>query len=108
MTARTAPGAGIRSVPYERLLGTSFLALLTAQFLGAVNDSVFRFVVPTALKSLFAPENAPLAVSLPAVCFILPWILLAPLAGWANDRFPKQRVYLCSKATELICMLGIV
>ena len=90
------------------LLSASFLALLAVQFLGVVDDALIRVLVVAATEVLFPKRLHAAAVVLPTVCFLLPWILLSPAAGWAADRFSKPRVVVCCKALELFCVIGFV
>ena len=56
----------------------SFMGLLATQFLGAMNDNMFRwFVVPIGIPILGSAE----ALSLGLVCFTVPYLLFATMAG---------------------------
>src|SRR5271170_5436227 len=57
----------------DGLSSRSFIALLMTQFLGTVNDNMFRwFVVPLG-KEVISPA---LALTLGAFCFFLPYLIL--------------------------------
>lgn len=86
----------------------SFVALLVTQFLGALNDATMRVVLPEAIKSLLPVEKEATAIALPAICFLIAWIVLSPLAGYFADRFSKQRVLLACKFSELLCVGGLL
>lgn len=83
----------------------SFLALLATQFLGAMNDNMFRwFIIPIA-KPMIGDAQA---LSLGLACFTLPYLLLASVAGYLADRFSKRTVIVACKVAEIIIMiLGI-
>jgi acyl-[acyl-carrier-protein]-phospholipid O-acyltransferase/long-chain-fatty-acid--[acyl-carrier-protein] ligase len=84
------------------LSSRSFLGLLLTQFLGILNDNMFRwFAVPLG-KEVLDPA---LALSLGAVCFFLPYPLLATPAGFLADRFSKRSVIVGCKAAEVMLML---
>lgn len=73
----------------------SFRGLLAAQFAGALTDSLFKVVVSLyAVQVLLSPDGAARAVSIVGVLYILPFMLLAPLAGYLADRFPKRSVII--------------
>lgn len=92
----------------RRLVTGSFLALLVAQFMGAANDATMRFIIPEACKALLPTKQEALAVALPALCFLVPWIILSPLAGYLADRFSKQRVLVVCKTAELCCVGALI
>jgi len=92
----------------DGLLSTSYIGLLVTQFLGAVNDNMFRWLVVPIGKDLVGQEKAALALSVGLACFVLPYILLAAPAGYLADRFSKRTVIVSCKVAELlIMMLGI-
>ena len=74
------------------LSSRSFLGFLATQFLGAVNDNMFRWLVVPIGKQLIPEENAAVALSAGLACFVLPFILLAAPAGYLADRFSKRTV----------------
>ena len=90
----------------DALSSRSFLGLLLTQFLGVFNDNMFRwFAVPLG-KEVIDPA---LALSLGAVCFFLPYPLLATPAGYLADHFSKRSVIVWCKVAEVALMLlGLV
>ncbi len=90
------------------LSSRSFLGFLATQFLGAVNDNMFRWLVVPIGKQLIPEENAAVALSAGLACFVLPFILLAAPAGYLADRFSKRTVIVgCKIAEVIIMMLGV-
>ncbi|MEO1999734.1 MAG: MFS transporter, partial [Planctomycetaceae bacterium] len=88
----------------------SFLGFLTTQFLGAVNDNMFRWlIVPIAKYQVEGrPNMAPVILGVGLACFVAPYILLAPYAGYLADRFSKRRVIIGCKMAEIVIMaLGV-
>lgn len=90
------------------LLKTSrFLPLFITQFLGALNDNIFKnalaiFVTyEIAKKSLI---DVQMLVTLIGLLFILPFFLFSALAGQLADRFDKARVTRVVKIAEIILM----
>ncbi|HXY35970.1 MAG TPA: MFS transporter, partial [Planctomycetaceae bacterium] len=88
------------------LSSPSFIGLLLTQFLGTLNDNMFRwFVVPLGKEVI----DSALALSLGLVCFTLPYPLLAAPAGYLADRFSKRTVIVACKVAEILLMiLGIL
>ncbi|WP_339735035.1 acyl-[ACP]--phospholipid O-acyltransferase [uncultured Gimesia sp.] len=84
----------------------SFLALLATQFLGAMNDNMFRwFIIPIGKPML----GDAVALSLGLACFTLPYLLLASVAGYLADRFSKRTVIISCKVAEIVIMiLGVL
>jgi acyl-[acyl-carrier-protein]-phospholipid O-acyltransferase/long-chain-fatty-acid--[acyl-carrier-protein] ligase len=73
----------------------SFKALLTAQFMGAVTDSLLKVVVSLyAIQVLLSSEAAARAVSIIGILYILPFLVFSPLAGHLADRFSKRTVII--------------
>ncbi|MEE8451774.1 MAG: MFS transporter [Thermoguttaceae bacterium] len=92
----------------DGLMSQSFLGLLITQFLGAVNDSMFRWLVVPIGKQIVTPGNEAMALSAGLACFVLPYVLLAAPAGYLADRFSKRTIIIGCKVAEVIIMaLGI-
>src|ERR1700722_2252856 len=88
------------------LASPSFIGLLLTQFLGTLNDNMFRwFVVPLGKEMM----ESSLALSLGLFCFTLPYPLLAAPAGYLADRFSKRTVIVACKIAEVVLMiLGVL
>ncbi|QDT48716.1 Bifunctional protein Aas [Symmachiella dynata] len=95
------------SVPYNGLSSRSFVALLVTQFLGAINDNMFRWLVVPIAKVKFEEEglDANLALSIGLFCFTLPYLLFVPYAGYFADKFSKRTVIVGCKVAEVVIML---
>ena len=90
------------------LRSRSFNGLLITQFLGAVNDNMFRWLVVPIAKQIVGEDNAALALSAGLACFVLPYLVLAAPAGYLADRYSKRTVIIgCKVAEVLIMALGI-
>jgi acyl-[acyl-carrier-protein]-phospholipid O-acyltransferase/long-chain-fatty-acid--[acyl-carrier-protein] ligase len=86
----------------EGVLSRSFLALVATQFLGALNDNMFRWIAVPIGKPILGAETS---IAVGSVCFVLPYLLLAPLAGYLADRFSKRSVIVWCKVAEVVLML---
>ncbi len=98
--------------PSQRLLSVSFISYLAMTFLTAVNDSMFRWLIVPIGKQQFqehlgwTPKNADAVVlSLGLGCFMLPFVVFAPWAGWAADRFSKRSSIIWLKVIEIVLMI---
>ncbi len=85
-----------------------FLALFITQFSGAFNDNFYK----SALLMLFTYgglHNMGLGVdvinNLVAVTLIIPFIILAPLAGQYADKFDRAKMIRHLKVAEIVFML---
>ena len=94
------------------LLSPGFLGLLVTQFLTAVNDNIFRWLVIGIGKhhveaaggnpSWLTASNVLMAGT---VFFVLPYLVLAAPAGYLADRFRKKHVIVACKVGEIVIMV---
>jgi MFS family permease len=85
-----------------------FLPLFITQFLGALNDNLFKnallvIVVSTAIG--VADSNTNFITNLAAGLFILPFFLFSTLAGHLADHFDKAYLIRRIKFAEIVLML---
>jgi 1-acyl-sn-glycerol-3-phosphate acyltransferase len=88
----------------ERRFGPFFWT----QFLGAANDSVFKFafiLLVTYQGPAYTPLPTATAINLIQAVFILPFLLLSATSGQLSDRFDKARLMRAVKWLELAIML---
>ncbi len=93
------------------------IPLLAASFAGAAIDNLFRFAAGAALTALAmrqasstaaADTHAGTLTNLALALFILPTVLLAPLAGDLGDRFGKHKIMRWTRLGDiLVCLLGV-
>ncbi len=90
----------------DGLASRSFGGLLVTQFLGAMNDNMFRWlVIPIGMLAF---GEAP-ALMLGTILFTAPYLVLANFAGFLADRFDKRLVIVWCKVAEIVLMLlGLV
>jgi len=99
----TAPAAAIDHRATS-LWNPSFQGLLFTQFLTAVNDNVFRWLVIGIGKDHVEPSNVGVILMAGTACFVLPYLILAAPAGYLAERFNKQGVIVGCKVAEIIIM----
>jgi MFS family permease len=85
-----------------------FLPFFCTQFLGALNDNVFKTALITMAvfhtADLTTMSGAALATLLPGI-FILPFFLFSATAGQIADKFEKSRLIRFVKIFEVLLML---
>ncbi|MEX2026778.1 MAG: MFS transporter, partial [Pirellulaceae bacterium] len=100
------------------LWSPGFMGLLATQFLTAVNDNIFRWLVIGIGKdhvtdyakshgsgSWLTEGNVLMAGT---ACFVLPYLVLAAPAGYLADKYRKRQVIIACKIAEIVIMaLGI-
>jgi acyl-[acyl-carrier-protein]-phospholipid O-acyltransferase / long-chain-fatty-acid--[acyl-carrier-protein] ligase len=80
-----------------------FLPLFVTQFLGALNDNLFKNAL--AVLVLFqSVAHGPMLVAIASGVFILPYLLFASIAGELADRYDKARLIRLTKLLELALM----
>lgn len=96
----------------KRLRSLSFVGYLAMTFLTAVNDSMFRWLIVPVGKQQFTQkfgwsieEANTIVLSLGLGCFILPFVIFAPWAGWCADRFSKRSSIIWLKIAEVLLMI---
>jgi acyl-[acyl-carrier-protein]-phospholipid O-acyltransferase / long-chain-fatty-acid--[acyl-carrier-protein] ligase len=92
-----------------RLLATrKLLPLFTAQFLGAVNDNLFKnaLVILVAYRDTTSATATEIVVTLAAALFILPYFIFSATAGQLADKFEKSRLVQVVKLWEVGVMLA--
>jgi acyl-[acyl-carrier-protein]-phospholipid O-acyltransferase / long-chain-fatty-acid--[acyl-carrier-protein] ligase len=80
-------------------------ALLMAQFLGALNDNVYKMVVSLlAVHEALKVGAGSAALALVGTVFIIPFLLFSGYAGHAADVLSKRTVLVVTKAFEVLVM----
>ena len=82
-----------------------FSAFFATQFLGTLNDNLFRtaLIVAVVYRSVtLAQMSTQVTIALSAVLFIVPYFLLSPLAGQLADRTSKTSFIRWIKVAELL------
>lgn len=78
------------------------------QFLGALNDNMFRWLTVFFLIGMLGEENAPKVMSFTGIVFVIPFLLFTAPAGVLADRFSKRDIIVLAKIAELAVMtLGL-
>ena len=88
------------------LTSKRFLPLLVTQFLGALNDNLFKNAL-LMLVTVRMAEKADVLSNIIAALFILPFFLFSATAGEVSDKYDRSRVARTLKVVELILMLCV-
>ncbi len=83
----------------------SFYFLNATQFLGALNDNIFKLLVIYLLINVKGPAAANSILSLAGAIFVIPFLLFSSGAGVLADRMSKRTIVVFTKIFELIIML---
>jgi acyl-[acyl-carrier-protein]-phospholipid O-acyltransferase / long-chain-fatty-acid--[acyl-carrier-protein] ligase len=83
------------------------LPLFTAQFLGALNDNLFKnaLVILIAYRDTSSERSSEILVTIAGAIFIVPYFLFSATAGQIADKFEKQRLVRIVKLWEIGVML---
>jgi MFS family permease len=95
--------------PFRVLTQRRFLPFFVTQFLGALNDNLFKnallvIVVSTAVAGADSSTN--FTTNLAAGLFILPYFLFSTTAGQLADRYDKALLIRRIKFAEIILMVA--
>lgn len=83
----------------------SFYFLNATQFLGALNDNIFKLLVIFLLINVKGPGSANAILSLAGAIFVIPFLFFSSGAGVLADRISKRTIVVFTKALELVIML---
>lgn len=86
-------------------LGRSFAFFNTTQFLGALNDNIFKILIVLFLTSkLLDPGKAGTVTATAQFVFAIPFLLFSAYAGKLADRFSKRNIIVTVKVAEIVIM----
>jgi acyl-[acyl-carrier-protein]-phospholipid O-acyltransferase/long-chain-fatty-acid--[acyl-carrier-protein] ligase len=87
----------------------SFYFLNATQFLGALNDNIYKLLVIYLLINIKGPEAAGTILSLCGAVFVIPFLLFSSGSGVMADRKSKSRIIVYTKVMEVVTMvLGLI
>ncbi len=82
----------------------SFKWFNATQFLGALNDNIFKLLVIFFLIGVQGDQSAAKVTSLASAIFVIPFLLFMAYAGKLADKYSKSRIVVCAKLGEFIIM----
>ena len=87
---------------------SSFTYLNITQFLGALNDNVYKLLIVYFLIDREGIENGHKILALTGAIFVLPFLFFSAFSGLMADRYSKRNIIAFTKILELFVMiLGI-
>ncbi len=88
---------------------SSFAYLNATQFLGAMNDNIFKLLIIFFFIQLEGIERSHVVLATTGILYVLPFLLFSSSAGILADRFSKRNIIIATKLLELgIMILGLV
>ncbi|KIC72046.1 hypothetical protein DB41_AA00270 [Neochlamydia sp. TUME1] len=88
---------------------SSFTYLNVTQFLGALNDNIYKLLIVYFLIDQEGIENGHKILALTGAIFVLPFLLFSAFSGVLADRCSKRNIIAFTKILELMVMtLGIL
>lgn len=84
---------------------TTFPWLNATQFLGALNDNVFKFLIIFFLIGILGEENSKTIAGIAGIVFVIPFLLFSHAAGILADRFSKRTIIVSTKIAEIVIMI---
>ncbi len=98
--------ASLSKIPvFSRLDKHSIHFLNIAQFMGVLNDNIFKLVISFLLIASLGQEHASTIMAVSGAIFVIPFLLFSSTAGMLADRFSKQRLMMMMKVVEMSIML---
>ena len=89
-----------------RLWTKGFIAILITQFMVALNDNLFRWlIIPIGKCAVGWSDNPDKVRTIGAVVFLLPFLLLTTYAGFFCDRYDRRKVIIACKIAEVIIIV---
>lgn len=76
-----------------------------AQFLGVLNDNIFKLVLVFLMIETLGKNSASSILSAAGAIYVIPFLLFSSAAGILADKFSKQRLLVAMKAAEIIIMV---
>ncbi len=88
---------------------TSFTYLNVTQFLGALNDNIFKLLLVYYFIQQEGIEHSHQILAAAGAIFVAPFLLFSASSGTLADRFSKRNVIVLTKVMELVIMtLGVL
>ncbi len=85
---------------------SSFSYLNITQFLGALNDNIYKFLIVYFLIDMEGIERSQIILATTGAVFVLPFILFSSTSGILADRVSKRNIIIFTKILEFVVMVG--
>lgn len=84
---------------------SSFTYLNVTQFLGALNDNIYKLLIVFFFIQLQGVENSHWILSLSGAIFVIPFLFFSASSGILADRFSKRNIIVLTKLLEFVVMI---
>lgn len=84
---------------------SSFTYLNITQFVGALNDNIYKLLIAYFLIDKEGIDNSHRILAFTGAIFVLPFLLFSAFSGVMADRYSKRNIIAFTKLLELIIML---
>ncbi|NDE82646.1 MAG: MFS transporter, partial [Chlamydiia bacterium] len=86
----------------------SLWMLNITQFLGVINDNLYKLLLIFLFIHVLGKEQAPALLSAAGTIYVLPFLLFSSSAGILADRYSKQKIIQILKGSEVIIMALVI
>lgn len=83
---------------------SSFTYLNATQFLGALNDNIYKLLIVYFLIQMEGMEYSYLILASTGATFVIPFLLFSAVSGTLADRYSKRDIIVTTKILELVIM----
>jgi acyl-[acyl-carrier-protein]-phospholipid O-acyltransferase/long-chain-fatty-acid--[acyl-carrier-protein] ligase len=83
---------------------SSFTCLNFTQFLGALNDNIYKLLIVYFFIQLEGIEYSHQILATTGAIFVIPFLLFSAISGTLADRFSKRDIIVTTKILELVIM----
>ncbi len=83
---------------------SSFTYLNITQFLGALNDNIYKLLIVYLFIQIEGIENSHTILSITGAIFVLPFLLFSAPSGTLADCYSKRNIIVLTKIFELVIM----
>jgi acyl-[acyl-carrier-protein]-phospholipid O-acyltransferase/long-chain-fatty-acid--[acyl-carrier-protein] ligase len=87
---------------------SSFTYLNVTQFLGALNDNLYKLLIVYFLIDLQGIEYCHHILAITGAIFVLPFLLFSATSGTLADKLSKRNIIVATKILEFISMVAAV
>jgi acyl-[acyl-carrier-protein]-phospholipid O-acyltransferase/long-chain-fatty-acid--[acyl-carrier-protein] ligase len=83
----------------------SFRFLNITQFIGAMNDNIFKLLLAFCFISLEGAQSSNKILALAGGIYVLPFIFLSSTAGILADRYSKRSIIVSTRIAEILVII---
>ena len=88
-----------------RSTNSTFRWLNYTQFLGALNDNIFKFLIIFHLIAQYGNDQSSTITGVAGIIFVVPFLLFSHASGILADRKSKQKIIFFTKIIEIFIMI---